>query len=101
LKEITQQVFDYLRTTPLLSVGLAFVAGLAASKTVASEWRFGVISWLFVGSAGLFLSQFVLIVAGFHEYIANAPEFRILFDLVAAYIGSFFVAALIHFLRPL
>jgi uncharacterized membrane protein YeaQ/YmgE (transglycosylase-associated protein family) len=101
VKEAAQQVFDYLRTTPLVTVGLAFVAGFAASKTVTSEWRLGVISWLFVGTAGLFLSQFVLLISGFQEYFESVPEFRIVFDLIAAYIGSFFVAALIHFLRPL
>jgi uncharacterized membrane protein YeaQ/YmgE (transglycosylase-associated protein family) len=101
VKEAAQQALDYLRAAPLLTLGLAFLAGVAASKTVASEWRFGVISWLFVGAAGLFLSQFLLLVSGFQEYLENVPEFRILFDLIAAYIGSFFVAALIHFLRPL
>lgn len=101
MKETAQQVLDYLRTTPLLTLGLAFLAGFAASKTVASEWRFGVISWLFVGAGGLFLSQFVLLISGLQEYLESVPEFRILFDLIAAYVGSFFVAALIHFLRPL
>ena len=101
MKETAQQVLDYLRTTPLVTLGLAFVAGFAASKTVATEWRFGIISWLFVGGVGLFLSQFVLLISGFQEYFESVPEFRILFDLIAAYIGSFFVAALIHFLRPL
>ena len=101
MKEAAQQALDYLRAAPLLTLGLAFLAGIAASKTVASEWRFGVISWLFVGAAGLFLSQFLLLISGFQEYLENVPEFRILFDLIAAYIGSFFVAALIHFLSPL
>ena len=84
-----------------MTLGLAFLAGFAASKTVSSEWRFGLISWLFIGVAGLFLSQFLLLTSGFQEYLESVPEFRILFDLIAAYIGSFFVAGLIHFLRPL
>ena len=101
MKEAAQQALDYLRAAPLLTLGLAFLAGFAASKTVASEWRWGVVSWLFVGASGLFLSQFLLLIFGFQEYLENLPEFRILFDLIGAYIGSFFVAALIHFLRPL
>ena len=84
-----------------MTLGVAFVAGFAASKTVSSEWHSGVILWLFVGAAGLFLSQFVLIFFGLQEYLEGVTEFRLLFDLIAAYIGSFFVAALIHFLRPL
>jgi hypothetical protein len=29
------------------------------------------------------------------------PEFRVLFDFLAAYVGSFVVAAVIHFVKPL
>jgi uncharacterized membrane protein YeaQ/YmgE (transglycosylase-associated protein family) len=84
-----------------VSLAVAFVAGWAASKTVASEWRSGVFLWLFVGVAGLFLSQFVLLFSGLQDYIEGISEFRILFDLIAAYVASFFIAALIHFVRPL
>jgi uncharacterized membrane protein YeaQ/YmgE (transglycosylase-associated protein family) len=101
VNETAQQILDYLRGAPFVTLGVAFVAGFAASKTVGSEGRSGVIFWLFVGAAGLFLSQFVLILSGLQEYLESVAEFRILFDLIAAYIGSFFVAALIHFLRPL
>lgn len=84
-----------------MTLAVALVAGWAASKTVASEWRSGIILWLFVGGAGLFLSQFMLLFSGLQDYIEGISEFRILFDLIAAYIGSFFIAALIHFVRPL
>ena len=84
-----------------MTLAVAFVAGWAASKTVASEWRSGFILWLFVGVAGLFLSQFVLLSSGLQDYIEGISEFRILFDLIAAYVASFFIAALIHFVRPL
>jgi uncharacterized membrane protein YeaQ/YmgE (transglycosylase-associated protein family) len=101
VKETAQQVLDYLGGSILVSLAVAFVAGWAASKTVASEWRSGVILWLFVGVAGLFLSQFVLLFSGLQDYIEGISEFRILFDLIAAYVASFFIAALIHFVRPL
>ena len=84
-----------------MTLAVAFVAGWAASKTVASEWRSGFILWLFVGVAGLFLSQFVLHFSGLQDYIEGISEFRILIDLIAAYVASFFFAALIHFVRPL
>ena len=29
------------------------------------------------------------------------PEFRVLFDFLAAYVGSFIVAAIIHFIKPM
>ena len=84
-----------------MTLAIALIAGWAASKTVASEWRSGIILWLFVGAAGLFVSQFMLLFSGLQDYIEGVSEFRILFDLIAAYIGSFFIAALIHFARPL
>ena len=84
-----------------MTLAVALVAGWAASKTVASERRSGIVLWLFVGIAGLFLSQFMLLFSGLQDYIEGVSEFRILFDLIAAYIGSFFIAALIHFVRPL
>lgn len=101
MKETAQQVLDYLGGSLLVTLAVALVAGWAASKTVASEWRSGIILWLFVGAAGLFVSQFMLLFSGLQDYIESISEFRILFDLIAAYIGSFFIAALIHFVRPL
>jgi uncharacterized membrane protein YeaQ/YmgE (transglycosylase-associated protein family) len=101
VKETAQQVLEYLGGSLLVTLAVALVAGWAASKTVASEWRSGIILWLFVGAAGLFVSQFMLLFSGLQDYIEGISEFRILFDLIAAYIGSFFIAALIHFVRPL
>jgi uncharacterized membrane protein YeaQ/YmgE (transglycosylase-associated protein family) len=101
VKEAAQQALDYLGGSLLVSLALAIVAGWAASKTVASEWRSGVILWLFVGVTGLFLSQFVLRFSGLQGYIDGVSEFRILFDLIAAYIAAFFFAAVIHFVKPL
>ena len=101
MKETAQQVLEYLGGSLLVTLAVALVAGWAASKTVASEWRSGIILWLFVGAAGLFVSQFMLLFSGLQDYIEGVSEFRILFDLIAAYIGSFFIAALIHFVRPL
>ena len=96
MKETAQQVLDYLAGSLLVTLAVAFVAGWAAS-----EWRSGVIVWLFVGVAGLFLSQFILLSSGLQDYIEGISEFQILFDLIAAYVASFFIAALIHFVRPL
>jgi uncharacterized membrane protein YeaQ/YmgE (transglycosylase-associated protein family) len=101
VNESAQQVLDYLRGAPFVTLAVALLAGWAASKTVSSEWRSGFIAWFFVGAAGLFLSQFVLIFSGLQEYFDGVTEFRILFDLIGAYIGSFFIAALVHFVRPL
>jgi len=34
------------------------------------------------------------------EYLENISEFRIFFDFIVAYVGSFLVAAIIHFIKP-
>jgi uncharacterized membrane protein YeaQ/YmgE (transglycosylase-associated protein family) len=100
LQEIVQQVFDYLQANPLSSVGIAFLAGLAATKTVAYHRRSAFIVFGIVGVIGLFLSQVVLIYFGLNEYVEKLPELRILFDFIAAYLGSFVIAAIIHAIKP-
>ena len=73
---------------------------LLAMKIVAYDQRAGFILFTLVGVVGLFLGDFVLLYYGLDEYLEPISEFRILFDLIAAYIGSFLVAAIIHFIKP-
>ena len=98
--ETVQRVAAYLQPNPVLSLGIAFVAGFAAMKTVAYDQRAGFILFALVGVVGLFLGEFVLVYYGLDEYLEPISEFRILFDFIAAYIGSFIVAAIIHFIKP-
>ena len=60
----------------------------------------GFVLFLLIGVIGLFLGEFVLIYFGLDEYLETISQFRLLFDFIAAYIGSFVVAAIIHFIRP-
>lgn len=101
MQETAQQVIDYLSATPILSLGLAFVAGFAASKSVTSNGGAGIIGCVLIGAIGLFLSQFVLLSTGLLQYLETISEFRLLFDLAAAYIGAFVIAAMIHFVKPI
>jgi uncharacterized membrane protein YeaQ/YmgE (transglycosylase-associated protein family) len=101
MRETTQAVFSYLLGNPVLSLGLAFIAGFAASKTVVHEGKTGFFLYLLIGLFGLFLSQFVILSLGLQEYIETLPEFRVLFDFIAAYVGSFIVAAIVHAIRPM
>lgn len=101
MQEIAQQVIDYLKTSPVLFLGIAFVSGIAAIKSVAHERRAGLFIYLIVGLIGFFLGQFVIFYFGLQEYLEEIAAVRIVFDLVAAYIGSFIVAALIHFIKPM
>jgi len=100
LLESAQEVFAYLQGSVIVSLGLAFVAGFAATKTVAHERRFGVLFFLVVGLLGLFLGEFMLVYSGIVEYLENVAELRILIDIIVAYLGSFFVTAIIHFVKP-
>ena len=98
--EIAQQVAAYLQASPILYLGIAFIAGLAADRTVAYERRSGFVLFSLMGLIGLFLSQFVILFFGLQGYLESLPQFRIVFDFIAAYVGSFIVAAIIHFVKP-
>jgi uncharacterized membrane protein YeaQ/YmgE (transglycosylase-associated protein family) len=100
LGETLEKVAAYLQPNPVLSLGVAFVAGFAAMKTVAYDQRAGFILFSLVGVVGLILGEFVLFYYGLDGYLEPISEFRILFDFIAAYIGSFLVAAIIHFIKP-
>jgi hypothetical protein len=43
----------------------------------------------------------MLFYFGLKEHLEKISEFRLLLDFIAAYIGSFIVATLIHFVKPL
>jgi uncharacterized membrane protein YeaQ/YmgE (transglycosylase-associated protein family) len=101
MHETARVVFNYLLGNPVVYLGVAFIAGIAASKTVAYEGRAGFFLYLLIGVLGLFLGQFVIFFFGLQEYLEKLPEFRVLFDFLAAYVSSFFVAAIIHFIKPL
>ena len=101
MRETAQVVFHYLLGNPVIYLGVAFIAGLAANKTVAHDGRAGFFLYLLIGVFGLFLSQFVILFFGLQEYMEKLPEFRVLFDFLTAYVGSFVVAAIIHFIKPM
>jgi uncharacterized membrane protein YeaQ/YmgE (transglycosylase-associated protein family) len=101
MQEITQAVLAYVQQRPLVALATAFVAGFAGNKTVAYDRSPHFIFHLLVGLLGFFLGQFVILFFGLLEYIESLPEFRLLFDFVAAYIGSFVLAAVIHFVKPM
>ena len=98
--ESAQEVFVYLQGSIIASLSLAFVAGFAANKTVAHERRSGVLFFLVIGLLGLFLGEFMLIYSKIVEYLESLAQLRILVDLIVAYLGSFLITAIIHFVKP-
>ena len=99
--EAAQQVWAYFQAYPVAAAIIAYVAGWAASVTVergrARTWVFHI----FVGVLGAFLGQYALVCLGLREILEKLPEFRYLFDFFIAYLGSFVVAAIVHFIKPL
>jgi uncharacterized membrane protein YeaQ/YmgE (transglycosylase-associated protein family) len=100
LQETAQIVFSYLQGSVLVSLAMAFVAGFAADKTVSYERRSGVLFFLIIGLLGLFLGEFMLIYSRLDQYLEGIAELRIIVDFIVAYLGSFFIAAIIHFIKP-
>ena len=100
LQEAAQEVVTYLQSNPLLLLCIALVAGFVANKTVSYERRLGYISLLIVGLIGLFLGEFMLFYFKLVDYLEDFAGLRILIDFIAAFVGSFVVAAIIHFVKP-
>jgi uncharacterized membrane protein YeaQ/YmgE (transglycosylase-associated protein family) len=101
MQELAQAVIAYIQQKPLVALGTALVAGFAANKTVAYDRATNLIFHLVVGSLGFFLGQLVILFFGLIRYLEALPDFRLLFDFVAAYLASFVIAALINFVKPL
>ena len=100
LQEIASQANAYLQASPLTNLLVAFAAGFGAVKTAAQERKGGVVSALVVGVVGFFFAEFVIIYFGLIDYVNKLNGFRLLIDLIAAYIGAFLTAAAIHFVKP-
>lgn len=101
MREMAQEVLSYFQQSVLLFLGIGLVAGFAATKTVAHGRKGNLFFYLIVGVLGFFLGQVAILFFGLKETIDQLPDFRILFDFIAAYAGSFVLAAIIHFVKPL
>jgi uncharacterized membrane protein YeaQ/YmgE (transglycosylase-associated protein family) len=54
-----------------------------------------------VGIPGAFLGQLAALHFGVKELTNQMPQFWLLFDFLIAFAGSFVVAAIVHFIKPL
>ena len=101
MKEIAQEVVKYLQENLLDTIVIVVVAGFAATQTVVHGKKGSPVLYLIVGLLGSFLGQFAVRYFGIKEILDQVSEFRILFDFLSAYVGSFVVASLIHFIKPI
>jgi uncharacterized membrane protein YeaQ/YmgE (transglycosylase-associated protein family) len=101
MKEIASLALGYLREHLLGSAVIAVAAGFTGSKTVVLGKGGNVILYVAVGLVGSFIGQFAIFYFGLREMLDELSDFfRLFFDFLAAYLGSFAIAALIHFVKP-
>lgn len=100
MKEVAQEALKYLQDNLLLSIVIAALAGFAGMKSVSLAKKTNPALFFIVGALGVFLGQFAILYFGLKGIIDQVSEFRLLFDLLAAYIGSFIIAALVNFFSP-
>jgi uncharacterized membrane protein YeaQ/YmgE (transglycosylase-associated protein family) len=98
--ETGTEILDYVKAHVLASLIIVVVAGFAAGKSVAIGANRSFMFYLLVGVVGSFVGYFGIFYFGLRETLDSVSGFRYLFDFFAAYIGSFIVAALIHFVKP-
>ena len=101
MEEIARETLKYLQENLLITLAIAFIAGIAAFKTVVYEKRGNPVIFLIAGLLGTFLGQFAIRYFALKEVLDQVAEFGIFFDLLAAYIGSFVIVSIIHFIKPL
>ena len=100
MQEIVLETLIYVIDNPVLTLVIAVVAGFLATKFVAADRRPGIIGFVIIGLIGSFLGHFVIIYFRWNESLDSLLALRIIIDLFAAFIGSFLIAGILHFLKP-
>lgn len=100
MRETAQEAFQYLKQAPLMFLAIALLAGFLASKTVAQTRKGAFFFYFIVGMLGAFFGQFAILYFGLDKILDQIADFRPFFDLLAAYIGSFILAAIVNFIKP-
>ena len=98
---MTQDVLTYFQDNLLVTIVFGLLAGFLASKTVAFGRTNHLALFLAIGLLGSFMGQFAMLYFNVEYVIGNIPQFRLFFDLLVAYIGSFILASLMHFIKPI
>ncbi len=99
--DVAQEVFTYLQDHYVVTLVISLIGGYSAVKTVAHGKRMSPVGFFVLGLLGTFVGLFAFRTIGISEVLDLLPQFSFVFDLLAAYVGSFFLASLVHFIRPL
>ena len=100
MSEALQQVVTHIETNLAASLVIAFIAGFLATRLVGAERRPGVIGFTIIGAIGFVLGHFVINYFHLSEYLDSLQALRIFIDLIAAFMGSFVIAGIVHFIKP-
>ena len=100
MQQIVQDILIYIQSNPVLSLVIAFIAGFLATRIVAAERWPGVFGFTIIGLCGFVLGHFMIAYYEYTEYLDTMLELRVIADMIAAFMGSFVVAGIIHFIRP-
>lgn len=100
MQEALQEVITGIQANALPPLAIAFVAGFLATRFVANERRPGLIGFTIIGCLGAFLGLFAIVYFNFSETLDALQGLRLFIELLAAFVGSFIVAGIIHFVRP-
>ena len=96
-----EQVLKYFQGNILATLAIAVIAGFAAIQSVAPGKSGNFVLYFIVGLLGSFLGQFAMLYFGIDQILSELSNFRLLFDFIAAYLGSFALSSLIHFVKPM
>ncbi|MGH7927009.1 MAG: hypothetical protein ACREQV_04365 [Candidatus Binatia bacterium] len=100
MEQVAREAFSYIQANLAVNVVIAVVTGFAACKSVASDWKDIGLLFIFVGFAGFFLGQAMILSLGLKEILAQLPQFTWLFDILIGFVGSFIVATIVNFFKP-
>jgi uncharacterized membrane protein YeaQ/YmgE (transglycosylase-associated protein family) len=98
--ELVELAITYLRGNLMLNVVIALVAGGAACRTVASDRLSGPVVYCLIGVVGVFATQLFFIQLDLSQLLEPFTAFRLLVDLLAAYVLSLFIAAVVNAINP-
>lgn len=101
MEEIAQEVLRYFQENLLATLVIAPAAGFLARKTVVVGKTGNLLLYFILGLLGSFLGQYAIHYLGLKEILDQLAALRFFFDLLAAYVGSFVLAAILQFIKPM
>jgi uncharacterized membrane protein YeaQ/YmgE (transglycosylase-associated protein family) len=101
MRESAERAAHYLQENFFVAILIGLVAGYLAVQSVMPGKKGNIVLYFVLGILGAFLGQFVILYFDLKGYLDQVAGMRLLFDLLAAYIGAFVLASVIHFFRPL